>query len=173
MDVGSHKGLPLQGKSVQPNLQYYQTKLDKALEHFWTEQEVKGSKYRNQILADAAELIVVGTNDDDCAFDPKFLPLVEQILLILVEKAESSRIIQEDPCSTFLNSSKGMVFWAMMEYTLRLARIKNTKRMDFRWPQAIRADFNKRLDKSIDLRLNSHLYLVLFCLSYCTLIGNG
>ena len=121
-----------------------------ALEHFWTEQEVNGSKYRNQILADTAELIVVGTNDDDCAFDPEFLPLAEQILLILAEKAESSRIIQEDPYSTFLNSSKGMVFWAMMKYTLRVARIKNTKGMDFRWPQAIRADFTKRLDKSIE-----------------------
>ena len=31
MDVGSHKGLPLQGKSLQPNLQYYQTQLDTAL----------------------------------------------------------------------------------------------------------------------------------------------
>ena len=121
-----------------------------SLEHFWTEQEVNGSKYRNQILADTAELIVVGTNNDDCAFDPKLLPLAEQILLILVEKAESSRIIQEYPYSTFLNSSKGMVFWAMMEYTLRLARIKNTKQMNFRWPQSIRADFTKRLDKSIE-----------------------
>ena len=121
-----------------------------SLEHFWTGQEVNGSKYRNQILADTAELIVVGANNDDCAFDPKLLPLAEQILLILVEKAESSRIIQEDPYSTFLNSSKGMVFWAMMEYTLRLTPIKNTKQMDFRWPQAIRADFTKRLDKSIE-----------------------
>lgn len=121
-----------------------------SLEHFWIEQEVNGSKYRNQILANTAELIVIGTNNDDWAFDPKLLPLAEQILLILVEKAESSRIIQEDPYSTFLNSSKGMVFWAMMEYTLRLARIKNTKQMDFRWPQAIRANFTKRLDKNIE-----------------------
>ena len=121
-----------------------------SLEHFWTEQKEDSSKYRNQILADTAELIAVGTNDDNHAFDPQFLPLAEQILLILVEKAESSRIIQEGPYSTFLNSSKGMVFWAMMEYTLRFARIKNTKQADFRWPQAIRADFTKRLDKSIE-----------------------
>ena len=121
-----------------------------SLEHFWAEQEVNGFKYRDQILADAAELIAIGTNNDNHAFDSQLLPLAEQILLILVEKAESTRIIQKGPYSTFLSSSKGMVFRGMMGYALRFAHTENTKKVEFRWPQAIRANFTKRLDRNIE-----------------------
>ena len=121
-----------------------------SLEHFWANEQVNDFKYRNQILGDIAELIAVGIDNDAYDFDPRLLPLTEQILLVLVEKTESKCALEETSMNTFLNSSKGMVFWVMMEYTLRLARIKNTKQMDFRWPQAIRADFTKRLDKGIE-----------------------
>ncbi|MCG9133300.1 hypothetical protein J5I95_16625 [Candidatus Poribacteria bacterium] len=121
-----------------------------SLEHFWVEQEVNGFKYWDQIFADAAELIAIGTNNDNHAFDPQLLPLVEKILLVLVEKAESSRTIKETPLDTFMNSSKGMVFWTMMEYALYFARTRNPEQADFRWPQAIRMDFTKRLDKNVE-----------------------
>ncbi len=121
-----------------------------SLEHFWTEQEADGVKYKDQILADVAELIAAGTNDDLHGFDSQLLPLAEQVLLMLVEKAKSKCVLKETPMSTFLNSSKGMVFWAMMEYTLRFARTSDNQRTGFLWPQAIKADLTKRLDRNIE-----------------------
>ena len=121
-----------------------------SLEHFWTNDGINDFKYKNQILADIAELIAVGMANDAYDFDPQLLPLVEQILLLLVEKTESKCALEETPMGTFLNSSKGMAFWAMISYTLRFACTNSNQQRDFRWPQAIRDDFTKRLDKSIE-----------------------
>ena len=119
-------------------------------EDFWTEQETSFFKYREQFLADTAELIALGVNNDTHAFDLHLLPLTEQILLVLVERIKSKCVFQKGPMDTFLNSSKGIVFWAMINYTLRFDRTNNNQQTDFRWPQAIRADFTKRLDRNIE-----------------------
>ena len=119
-------------------------------EDFWTEQETSFFKYRNQFLADTAELIAVGIIDDTFAFDPQLLPLAEQILLVLVERTESKCAFEKKPMDTFLNSSKGIVFRAMMNYVLRFVRANRIQQEDFRWPQAIRTDFTKRLDRNIE-----------------------
>ena len=121
-----------------------------SLEQFWTEQDENSFKYRHQILGDAAELIAVGVNDDTHAFDRQLLPLTEQILFMLVEKAESRCVLKGSPMDIFLNSSKGMVFQAMMEYALRFAHANGIQQEDFRWSQAIRANFTKRLDRNIE-----------------------
>lgn len=121
-----------------------------SLEQFWTEQDENSFKYRNQFLGDAAELIAVGVNDDTHAFDRQLLPLTEQILLVLVEKVESRSVLKGSPRDIFLNSSRGMVFQAMMEYALRFAHVNGIQQKDFRWSQAIRADFTKRLDRNIE-----------------------
>lgn len=121
-----------------------------SLEYFWNEQTEYRHKYKNQIIVDIAELIIIGTNDDPHGFDSQLLPLVEQILLVLVEKVGSKCNLKETPMSTFLNSCKGMVFWAMMEYTLRFARTNDNRQTGSLWPQAIKTDFTKRLDRNIE-----------------------
>ena len=121
-----------------------------SLEHFWNERQENRLKYKNQIIADIAELIAAGTNDDPHGFDSQFLPLAEQILLVLVEKAESKCAFKKNPMSAFMNSSKGMVFWAIMMYTLRFARTNHNQQTSSLWPEAIKTDFTKRLDKNIE-----------------------
>ena len=121
-----------------------------SLEHFWTDEQVNDFKYRNQILGDIAELIAVGMDNDAYDFDPQLLPLTEQILLVLVDKTELKCALKENPTATFLNSSRGMAFRAMINYILRFARTNNNQQEDFRWPQAIKDDFTKRLDKNIE-----------------------
>ena len=121
-----------------------------SLEHFWTNEQINDFKYSNQILADIAELIAVGVDNNAYDFDLQLLPLAEQTLLVLVEKTGSRCVLQESPMDTFLNSSKGMVFRAMMGYTLCFARTDDNQQADFRWSQAIRANFTKRLDRNIE-----------------------
>ena len=67
-----------------------------SFEYFWTAQYKVGFNYRNWILSTAADLIREGTKDDKHAFDVQFLPLAEEILLILVDKAEPSIFAPKD-----------------------------------------------------------------------------
>ena len=118
-------------------------------EHFWTEPSEEPFNYRNWIISTIADLVSEGTRDDKHAFDAQLLPIAEKILMILVEKAEPSMSISKDLRFGVLNSVRGSVFLAMVHYVLRYARINNLKQ-EIRWSRAIREDFTKRLDRSIE-----------------------
>ena len=117
---------------------------------FWTEQYNDGFNYRNWVFSTAADLISEGTKDDTHAFDTQLLPLAEEILLILVDKAQQSVSTLDNLPTDILNSDRGRVFSAMVDYALRFARTNASEHTDCRWPYAIRADFTKRLDRSVE-----------------------
>ncbi|MDE0684059.1 MAG: hypothetical protein OXI63_14165 [Candidatus Poribacteria bacterium] len=119
-------------------------------EHFWNEQYEDGFNYRNWVLSTAADLIAEGTKDDIHAFDTQLLPLAEEILLILVDQAQQSVSTLDNLPTDVLNSDRGRVFSAMVDYALRFARTSKSEYTDCRWPYVIRADFTKRLDRSIE-----------------------
>ena len=119
-------------------------------EHFWAEQYEDGFNYRNWVLSTAADLISEGTRDDTHAFDTQLLPLTEEILLILVDKAQQSVSTLDNLPTDVLNSDRGRVFSAMVDYALRFARTNESEYIDCRWPYPIRADFTKRLDRSVE-----------------------
>ena len=134
-------------------------------EYFWMEQYEVGFNYRSWVLATTADLIAEGTKDDTHAFDKKFLSLAEEILLVLVEKAEPSMLTPTDSSLDALSSDRGKVFSAMIDYALRFARVNESEYADCRWPYAIRADFTKRLNRSIEPSLE-FFYTLGFYLPY-------
>ncbi|MDE0011256.1 MAG: hypothetical protein OXU36_08910 [Candidatus Poribacteria bacterium] len=134
-------------------------------EHFWAEQYEDGFNYRNWVLSTTADLISEGTKDDIHAFDTRLLPLAEEILLILVDKAQQSVSTLDNLPTDVLNSDRGRVFSAMVDYALRFARISESEYTDCRWPYAIRGDFTKRLDRSVEPSLEFS-YTLGFHLSY-------
>ena len=119
-------------------------------EQFWTEQYNDGFNYRNWVLSGAADLIAEGTKDDTYAFDEKLLPLAEEILLVIVDRAQRSVSTLDNLPTDVLNSDGGRTFSAMVNYALRFARVNASEYTDCRWPYAIRADFTKRLDRSVE-----------------------
>ena len=119
-------------------------------EYFWDEQYDAGFNYRNWVLSTAADLISEGTKNDTHAFDTQLLPLAEEILLILVDKAQQSVSTLDNLPTDVLNSDRGRVFSAMVHYALRFARTNESEYTDCRWPYGIRADFTKRLDRSVE-----------------------
>ena len=121
--------------------------------HFWSAQYKVGFNYRNWILSTAADLIREGTKDDKHAFDVQLLPLAEEILLILAEKAEPSMFAPTDSSLNVLSSNRGKVFSAMVNQALRFARTNEANMKGCRWPQTVRADFTKRLDRSVETSL--------------------
>ena len=117
---------------------------------FWTEQYNDGFNYRNWVFSTTGDLITEGTKDDTHAFDTQLLPLTEEILLILVDKARQSVSTLDNLPTDVLNSDRGRVFSAMVNYALRFARTSESEYTDCRWPYAIKADFTKRLDRSVE-----------------------
>ena len=118
-------------------------------EQFWTEHFEEPPNYRDWIISTTADLVVEGTGNDKHAFDVHLLPLAEKILMVLVKKVEPSAFTLEDLSSEVLDSVRSKVFSAMVQYALRYARINNPKQ-EIRWPRAIREDFTKRLDRSVE-----------------------
>ena len=119
-------------------------------EIFWIEQYETGFNYRNWVFSTAADLIEAGTKKDEHAFDAQLLPLAEEILLILAEKTQPNVSKLNDLLNDVLNSVRGKVFSAMVNYALRFARTHESERQACRWPQAIKADFTKRLERRIE-----------------------
>ena len=122
-------------------------------EHFWNEQYEDGFNYRNWVLSIAADLISEGTKDDTHAFNTQLLPIAEEILLLLVDRAQQSVSTLDNLPTDVLNSDRGRVFSAVIDYALRFARTNESEYTDCRWPYAIRADFTKRLDRSVESSL--------------------
>ena len=118
-------------------------------ERFWTEHHETSYRGHSEWIFAVAELIGSGTKDSAHAFDPQLLPLAEKILLILVEKVESRPSTFESLPMAVVNSDRGTVFSAMMNCALQFGRVNGIDRED-RWPQAIKADFTRRLDRSIE-----------------------
>ena len=114
-------------------------------ERFWTERSEEPFNYRNWIISTIADLVSEGTTDDKHAFDVQLLPITEKILMVLVEKTEPNVFTLKDLFADVLQSAISKVFSAMVNYALRYAQINGR-----RWPQAIKEDFTKRLNKNAE-----------------------
>lgn len=116
---------------------------------YWSEEKKDDDKYDyNRWITDTvADLIQEGTKNDKHAFAPNLLPLAEQIILILLKNVKSDMGMMNDLVTSVLNSSKGKVFTATIDYSLRYARLY-CKDKDNRWIETIKSEFTERLDKT-------------------------
>lgn len=112
-------------------------------------EEKKNVEYDyNRWIADTiADLIKEGTKDDKHAFSPDLLPVAEQIILLLLKNVKSDMSLMNDLVTSVLNSSKGKVFMAAINYSRRYARLYCRDRED-RWKESIKSEFTERLDKA-------------------------
>lgn len=117
---------------------------------FWdTEHAEHEANYRNYVVREIAEFIEAGTQTDEHAFDPEYLPKMEKILLLLIEKAESVVHETSGIVNSVLTSPRACAFSAAILYALRYARL-HKKKEQRRWPDAIRNEFANRLDPAIE-----------------------
>lgn len=115
---------------------------------FWSEEKKEGEYDYNRWITDTiADLIQEGTKKDKHAFSPDLLPIAEQIILLLLNKVKSDMSMMNDLVTSVLNSSKGKVFMAAINYSLRYARLY-CRDKEGRWVESIKAEFTERLDKT-------------------------
>ena len=136
---------------------------------FWNEVFQKGrSNYRNWIVSQIADLIEEGTNKDNHLFDLTLLPQAEKILLILSQRSEGDLFEMGDLVTSVLNSSKGKIYSAMLNYSLCYAR-HNQKDMNSHFNEAIKEEFARKLDPQIEPSEEFSLTLGKFLINLCYL----
>lgn len=118
-------------------------------EGFWIEHHETRYDGHSEWIFTVAELIEAGTRDGEYTFDVKLLPLAEKILLILIDKVGLNASTFERISYAVVNSDRGQVFSAMVNYALQFARAHSEDQLD-RWPQVVKADFTKRLDRNVE-----------------------
>jgi len=117
---------------------------------FWVGPSKKDLLYPGSLVSQVADLIQVGTRDDSRALDELLLPLAEKLLIRLLDKAESDMYERHDLLTAVLNSPKGRVFAAAIDYSLRYAQLRKDQDPSLRWAPAVKDDFTRRLDRSFD-----------------------
>ncbi|MDD5094489.1 MAG: toll/interleukin-1 receptor domain-containing protein [Dehalococcoidia bacterium] len=121
-----------------------------ASEGFWSQERKDGYDIRDAIICDIAGLIEEGTKDDSHAFDAVALPLAEEVLIQLLDRAPSEVSAEGDLWDQVHNGGKGRTLSAIINYSLRYARLGKSTDGSNRWVKSIKDDFTKRLDRSFD-----------------------
>ena len=137
-------------KEIQQTLilQYCKTLI--LVKDFWTADITVNDINRNQTIRSIADLIVEGTKEDAHAFLPENLPLIKEIVLFLIEKTSSDLQYKDDLMTANLNSAKGRVIAAIVNYALRFSRLNKSKDDQPRWEPEIEQEFTKRLDRVVE-----------------------
>ncbi len=128
-------------------------------DEFWNVKYAENTyNYKDWLISQIVDFINEGVKNDNNAFDIKLNALIEEILLILVDRAEDSNKEILDLITTVLNSTKGKIFSSMVLFSLRYARIVRKNEPE-KWLDSIQEDFTKRLDKSVEDSLDFSVVL--------------
>jgi hypothetical protein len=105
------------------------------------------------IIHQTGRLITEGTKKDSNAFDAEYLPIAKKILLKIVPELEPVDDNDEsnmDYPTYSLNSKAGKVLMALINYSLRYARVHyDEEHEDSRWDKELKELYEKTLDKKI------------------------
>jgi hypothetical protein len=105
------------------------------------------------IIHQAGRLITEGTKKDSNAFDAEYLPIAKKILLKIVPDLEPVDDIDEsnmDYPTYSLNSKAGKALMALINYSLRYARVHYAEDHEgFRWDEELKELYEKALGKKI------------------------
>lgn len=117
---------------------------------FWaTPKQHEESNHRDIIVSEIADLVTDGTRDDSRAFPPNLLPQAEELLLVLLTNTESKLERPDDLLFEVLNSAKGRVLSALVNYSLRVARLDN-QTATTKWAVKVKDEFTRRLNRTVE-----------------------
>ncbi len=87
-----------------------------------------------------------GLHDDAHAFDPDLLPLIKNILFKIYENDKSEISEYSDLSMAVLNNAKGKIYTALLQYSLRSARVRQKGENLDRWDKDVKTLFNNGID---------------------------
>ncbi|GAB3832752.1 hypothetical protein GCM10028895_50900 [Pontibacter rugosus] len=112
---------------------------------FW-ESHNSDDNYSRWFISSLLSFIEDGLRDDNHAFDADQLPIVKDILSQIFENDTHPVFDYSDLSMTVLNNSRGKIYTALFQYSLRLARLEG-KDSD-RWDN----DIKKLISQKIELK---------------------
>lgn len=113
-------------------------------ESFWKD-EYSEINYRDWIIARIADIIQEKTKNDENPFKLKLLSSVSTILIKLEENNDSELYPMGDIVTSVLNSPKGKIYIAILNFSLSYARLYK-KDDDEKWCDSIKFCIEKKLD---------------------------
>jgi len=114
---------------------------------------------RDLVVKNIAELVEVGTEDQNNAFDEKYLPVAEEVLLTLAKNDKSPCPSIMNLFTSVINSNKGAIYSTMIVYSRRYAQLKNERV----WKKEIKDYFEHKItvkDSPIELYVTIGQYLL-------------
>jgi hypothetical protein len=100
-------------------------------EEFWVAHN-SNDNYNQWFISSLLSFIEDGLKDDRHAFEPEDLPAIKEILFIVFDQDKHEVFDYSDLSMTVVNNSKGKIYMAFFQYSLRLARLEriDTDRWD-------------------------------------------
>lgn len=117
---------------------------------FWDELD----KYKEWYISNVISFIEDGVRNDTHAIGANQLPIIKEILLLILENDTTKVHDYQELSMTALNNSRGKIFYALIEFSLRVARVEK-KEID-RWDTDIKLIFEKLLNDKKEIPLFYH-----------------
>lgn len=125
---------------------------------FWQKDYEGGYDFRDSFIRYVCEMLAAGTQNDDNAFDEKYLNRAEEILLIFDQNVYDSGNGFNDAATHYLNSTFGKFYDALLNLSLRFARVHKESK-NVLWLPSIKNIFNRRLDRNSESALDIFICL--------------
>jgi len=115
---------------------------------FWQTKYSGNLNYRNSFIKASCGLISAGTANDQRAFDKKYIPIAKDILVKINSGIEDDFYMIEDIATGYLNSTKGRFYDAVLNLSLRYARLHKDDKI--KWLPEMREIVSNRLNRKQD-----------------------
>jgi hypothetical protein len=116
-------------------------------ENFW-DQDNEDYEHNKNIASTIADIIEAGTRDDKHAFPQEDLPIIDKVVIDLMQHAVGDMHEMTNLVNSALNSLKGRIFIAAIQYSLRYARVYSVD-SDDRFVESVMNEFTVQLDKKL------------------------
>lgn len=117
---------------------------------FWASHN-SDDNYCRWFISSLISFIENGLQNDNHAFNPEALPIIKEILLNILKNDNYPVFDHSDLSMTVLNNSKGKIYMALIQYSLRLARLEGKDRD--RWDN----DIQDLITQNIELKNDNPL----------------
>jgi len=115
---------------------------------FWQTKYSGNLNYRNSFIKASCGLISAGTANDQRAFEEKYIHMAKDILVKINSGIEDDFYMIKDIATGYLNSTKGKFYDAVLNLSLRYARLH--KDDEIRWLPEMKEIVSNRLNREQD-----------------------
>ncbi|MDF2157657.1 hypothetical protein [Algoriphagus sp. CAU 1675] len=116
-------------------------------EEFWASHN-SDDNYCRWFVSSLISFIENGLQNDNHAFNPEDLPIVKEILFNILKNDNYPVFDHSDLSMTVLNNSKGKIFMALFQYSLRLARLEGKE--SNRWDNDVQELITQKIESKDD-----------------------